>query len=112
MSTKMSTEIPSEISGEIIDKISSMSLNGPSSPPVKNDNYYTVTDPDGTISWYKNGRLHRDCDLPAVVDTAWGIMVWYQNGLLHRDNDLPAYIDSDGIKAWYYYGKLYRHTYV
>lgn len=40
--------------------------------------------------WYKNGKLHRDNDLPAVID---GVnKKWYKYGKLHRDNDLPAVI--------------------
>ncbi len=63
---------------------------------------------DGTEKWYKNGRLHRDNDLPAVI-TSYGGQVWCKNGERHRDNDLPAIIvDRDGIQVWYKNGKLHR----
>src|SRR5208283_3960173 len=39
--------------------------------------------------WYKNGKIHQDGDLPAIM---WdnGDNVWYQNGEIYRDNDQPA----------------------
>ena len=37
----------------------------------------------GTTVFYKNGEIHRDNDLPAVVDP--NNETWYQNGLIHRD---------------------------
>ena len=42
----------------------------------------------GAQYWFKNGKLHRDNDLPAVI-YADGTQYWYQNGKFHRDNDLP-----------------------
>jgi hypothetical protein len=39
--------------------------------------------------WYKNGKIHRDNDLPAIISQN-GYKGWYKNGQLHRDNDLPA----------------------
>ena len=63
--------------------------------------------------WYKNGRRHRDNDLPAVI-WADGGKEWYQNGKLHRgssragDNDLPAVINADGSKTWFRNGERHR----
>ena len=61
----------------------------------------------GTQFWYKNGQLHRDNDLPAIIYPS-GIQYWCQNGKFHRDGDLPAMIDSKGNRAWYKEGKLHR----
>jgi antitoxin component YwqK of YwqJK toxin-antitoxin module len=46
-----------------------------------------------TQEWYKNDKLHRDNDMPAMIIHN-GTQEWYQNGQLHRDNDLPAVIYS------------------
>lgn len=43
----------------------------------------------GTTYWYKNGKLHRDNDQPAVI-YANGSRRWYVNGNLHRNNDKPV----------------------
>src|ERR1700757_5188039 len=51
-------------------------------------------------------ELHRDGDLPALVD--WSDdKFWYKNGIAHRDNDLPAYIGFQGCE-WVYNGKYHR----
>lgn len=60
---------------------------------------------DGTKAWYKNNKLHRDDDLPAVI-WADGTKLWYQNGVLHRDNNLPAVIFADGKEEWYQFGSI------
>jgi len=45
-------------------------------------------------SWYKEGLLHRENDLPA--DVIPGVSKgWYKEGLLHRENNLPAYVEYD-----------------
>ena len=41
--------------------------------------------------WFKDGKLHRDGDLPAVI-TSDGTRIWYRHGKRHRDGDLPAVI--------------------
>ncbi len=63
----------------------------------------------GTKLYYKNGLLHRDNDLPAIIE-ANGTKQWYQNGLKHRDNDLPAMIYSDGSKCWFQNDLLHREN--
>jgi hypothetical protein len=56
------------------------------------------------LCWYKNDKLHRDGDLPAVVDE--NEKYWYKDGKRHRDpkdingNLLPAVVDGDD-KSWY-----------
>jgi hypothetical protein len=57
--------------------------------------------------WYKNGKHHRDNDLPAVITVA-GSQYWYQNGQQHRDNDLPAVITAGRDQYWYKNGKIHR----
>lgn len=52
-----------------------------------------------TKQWHKNGRLHRNNDLPSVVrwlkEDAFNVeqqKIWYSNGMKHRDGDKPAII--------------------
>ena len=66
------------------------------------------TDGFGTKRWYKNGRIHRDNDLVAVICKT-GKQIWYQNGQIHRDNDLPAVIYANGSKLWYQNGQAHRN---
>jgi len=61
---------------------------------------------DGRQAWYKDGKQHRDNDLPAMINFN-GTKVWYKNGKPHRDNDLPALIAIDGTKLWYKNGEGY-----
>jgi hypothetical protein len=61
---------------------------------------------NGDLFWYKNGKLHRDNDLPAVINTN-GELFWYKNGNFHRDNDLPAAIYKTGYQQWYKNGINY-----
>lgn len=81
--------------------------------------------------WYKEGKLHRDGDLPAAI---WpnGRQQWYKNGEIHREGDKPAVIyavgslfvnvdndieyiersflgyNEDCTQKWYKFGKLHR----
>ena len=73
----------------------------------------------GTIRWYREGQLHRDFDLPAIISSN-GIQQWYKkgelhrdqswykNGKRHRDGDKPACVWSNGTQAWYKNGELHR----
>ena len=61
----------------------------------------------GVKFWCKNGKQHRDNDLPAVI-LANGDQHWYKNGNLHRDNDLPAVIMANGDQKWFKDGKCHR----
>jgi antitoxin component YwqK of YwqJK toxin-antitoxin module len=63
---------------------------------------------NGDKYWYKNGKIHRDDDLPAVVCYN-STKYWYQNGKLHRDNNLPAVIMRNGDKYWYENGNPVRY---
>jgi hypothetical protein len=64
-------------------------------------------DKHGNVRYYKNGKLHRDNDLPAE-EWANGDKVWFQNGKLHRDNDLPAEEFASGTKMWFQNNKHHR----
>jgi len=68
-----------------------------------------LIDFDGTQEWYKNGKLHRESDLPAII-THDGHQGWFINGLRHRENDLPACVDADGSQAWFINGVRHRET--
>jgi len=61
---------------------------------------------DGTKEWWKNGELHRDGDLPAV-EWLCGDKEWWKNGKQHRDGDLPAIEFANGDKYWYKNGIKY-----
>jgi hypothetical protein len=63
--------------------------------------------PYGSTRYYRNGQLHRDNDLPAVIYED-GQQRWFQFGELHRDGDQPADIHPNGAKYWYQRGQLYR----
>jgi len=60
-----------------------------------------------SVSFTKNGKPHRDNDLPAVAYTD-GTKLWYKNGKFHRDNDLPAIVRANGTKLWYKNGTYTR----
>ena len=65
-------------------------------------------DDDSAQTWYNlNGQLHRDGDLPAVIEED-GTQEWWQNGRLHRENDLPARIDENGTQEWFQNGERHR----
>ena len=53
----------------------------------------------GITEHYKNGVLHRDGDLPAVI-SARGDLEYWKNGKRHRDNG-PAVIRKNGVCSWY-----------
>ena len=62
---------------------------------------------NGTKYWYKHNKMHRDGDLPAIV-SAYGTKYWYKNGERHRDGDLPAVESANGTKCWCKNGNLHR----
>lgn len=63
----------------------------------------------GDKLWFKNGKQHRDHDLPAV-ECGSGDKYWCKNGECHRDNDLPAIEYISGNKCWLQYGQLHREN--
>jgi hypothetical protein len=75
--------------------------------PISEEELKEVKLTHSHVSFKKNGQIHRDNDLPAVV---WenGAKQWLQNSLLHRDNDLPAVVWENGAKYWYQNGKFIK----
>ena len=57
--------------------------------------------------WFKNGKCHRDNNLPAMKYSN-GDKCWYKSGECHRNGDLPAIEYSNGGKVWCKNGKLHR----
>ena len=53
----------------------------------------------GITEYYKDGILHRDGDLPAVI-SARGDLEYWKKGKRHRDNG-PAIIRKNGVCSWY-----------
>jgi antitoxin component YwqK of YwqJK toxin-antitoxin module len=68
---------------------------------------YQVKDYASGKYWYRNGKSHRDGDLPAIVLDN-GTKQWYKNDKLHRDGNLPAAEWSNGTKQWWKNNKLHR----
>ncbi len=65
----------------------------------------------GTKIYYRNGRIHRDCDefgedQPAVYYMT-GALGYYDNGNRHRNGDKPAIVYNDGGIEYYKYGQLH-----
>jgi hypothetical protein len=58
-------------------------------------------------AWYHYGRLHRDGDLPAIMDHDGLKLAWCIHGDFHRDTDLPAYYCKD-IWRWHKRDQLHR----
>ena len=59
---------------------------------------------NGNLFWYREGKIHRDGDQPAII-YANGIQKWYKDGKVHRDADKPAIIYVNGTQLWYTDGK-------
>lgn len=62
---------------------------------------------DGSKFWFQDDKLHRDGDQPAEI-RADGTQQWYQNGQCHRDGDRPAVVYGCGSRYWYQKDKLHR----
>lgn len=54
----------------------------------------------GTAVWYKNGRRHRDGDMPAEIVYGSGTMIWIKNGEVWREGLKPAMITMSNA-YWY-----------
>ncbi len=63
--------------------------------------------PDGHMEWRRHGEPHRDGGLPAVVEKNGLGQSYYENGLLHREGDLPA-VDRWWNQEWFVKGKRHR----
>ena len=58
------------------------------------------------LIWCKYDKIHRDGDLPAVIDSDY--QSWFKEGIAHRDGDMPAIVYADGSQEWYKEGKNHR----
>jgi hypothetical protein len=64
--------------------------------------------------WYKNGKRHREGHLPAVVFKGRNLFSggeyneWWVNGVLHREDDLPAIESKNGRCEWWNKGQRHR----
>lgn len=61
-----------------------------------------------TETWFKDGKMHRDGDLPAYIiynekGTFPRDLIWYQHGKIHREEDLPSIEWYNDIKGYVYY---------
>ena len=74
---------------------------------IDTSNRYTIMTSDGVTKYFKDKILHRDGDLPAIIERN-GSKWYYKYGKLHRDNGLPAVEYSNGGKRWYVNDVLYR----
>jgi len=72
---------------------------------------------DGLLeqSWYKNGKLHRDGDMPAksIIIDNYSIEEWHVDGELHRSKgpasmEISVFDNSQYLKQWYSNGDLHR----
>ncbi len=63
-------------------------------------------DASGTKRYFRDGKTHRDGDLPAV-EYANGSGLYYRDGVLHRDGDLPAVEYANGYKEYWRNGEQY-----
>lgn len=62
---------------------------------------------DGTQEWYKDGVLHRDGGMPAVVRPGYNVL-YFMYGYPYRDNDLPTIVYDDGTEIWHNSYGFYR----
>lgn len=62
--------------------------------------------PNGNQYWFRNGKMHREGDKPAVITSKTSM--WLKDGIYHRNNDLPALVYTSGHKEWYINGERHR----
>lgn len=103
-------------------------FNTETSKKMYQDLFVTITVEENRIEYRLEGKLHRDDDLPAVIDTSkrtkrstrdsqievkgWirnTTQKWYKNGKLHRKKG-PAIIYYNGDQEWCQYGLLHRSS--
>ena len=70
---------------------------------------YPPSETRGEVScWLDDvGMIHRDFDLPAVIDIH-GYRAWYRHGILHREGGKPTRVLQDGKMEWWDHGTLVR----
>lgn len=62
---------------------------------------------DGSKFWFRDGVDYREDDKPAS-EFASGTLVWYLDGMVGRADDKPAIVWADGSASWYINGKRGR----
>jgi hypothetical protein len=67
---------------------------------------YKINEDRSQQIWYLNGKIHRDDDLPAVINSN-GTQIWYQHGKTHRDGDQPAINQNNGTQHWLLHDNYY-----
>jgi hypothetical protein len=93
----------------LISTISRLQRNPPDIPEYTLAITENENDIKEDIVWYKNGKIHRRDDLPAIITTYMNGKIeftWYKDGVIHRDNGLPAKISSDLSATWYIDGEI------
>lgn len=63
------------------------------------DDRHAVKTYDGTLGWFRNGKLHHENDKPAIIQ-ADGTLEWFMNGQRYREDDKPLVVLKDGTKIW------------
>lgn len=60
----------------------------------QDDDLKWTVDDEGTITYRRisDGKIHRDNDLPAIIDVERRDLYWYQNGRQERHGDKPSHI--------------------
>lgn len=61
--------------------------------------------------WFRNGKLHRDYDLPAFINIKHKVKIWYRNGVIHRGYNRPAVKIGEKreiLKVWIVNGIIHR----
>lgn len=66
-----------------------------------------VIEQNGSMAWCQHGQLHRDGDRPARFRSR-GTNEWWIHNQKHRDGDLPSVVDKDGSKIWYQHDQIHR----
>jgi hypothetical protein len=60
------------------------------------------------VKYSVGGRLVDLSNFTGIFTDQGGNIFHYQNGLLHREGDLPALIEKNGTQSWWKHGKLHR----
>jgi len=71
------------------------------------ENAPAIIHPNGNETWYYNGLIHREGDLPAMTQHNGKSQYWIKHGQYHRQG-APAIILENGLEEWYTNGKLHR----
>ena len=81
-------------------------MNNGHSTMTKRNGVYTETHNSKGVKFEKSGVLHRDNNLPALIQYQPLLEEWRVEGTLHRTNG-PARV-TDLANEWWFDGKLHR----